>query len=304
MIDDLDLARLNARHPEEMQRLAHAVEEIGFLKLSNTALTGDRVRRVLAAYRDFFTLPEEDKRGVDMARTGSNRGWGAPQTEQVDPDANPDFKEVFDCGYELPDGNPYATRGLSVYAPNLWPGHPAGFRAEVQGYYTEACAVAMQVLRAIAAATGRDEHYFDTAFETPMALLRGNYYPARPDWAGDKDFGIAAHTDYGCLTLLATDGVGGLEAQMPDGTWVGVRADPGTFVINFGEMLEFWTDGQIKATPHRVRGGPEERISIPMFFNPGYDTNVAPPGSAQAISAGMHLTRRYSETYLHLNAAG
>ena len=86
---------------------------------------------------------------------------------------------------------------------------------------------------------------------------------------------------------------------MRDGTWRPVQADPGTFIINFGEMLEMWTDGQIRATPHRVVGGAHERISIPLFFNPVYDTNVTPPGAAP-LSAGEHLSRRYQETYTHL----
>ena len=116
----------------------------------------------------------------------------------------------------------------------------------------------------------------------------------------EKDFGIAPHTDYGCLTLLAMDGSPGLEVAMPDGRWQAVAAEPGRFVINFGEMLEFWTEGQAKATRHRVIGGTQERISVPLFFNPAYDTNVAPPGSGRVISAGEHLSRRFNETYLHL----
>lgn len=300
MIDNLDLNKLDLRDPVELNRLATAVSEVGFLTIENTGLDAERIGQVVDAYRNFFRMPETFKRSVDMARTGANRGWGAPQSEQVDPNANPDYKEVFDCGYEVPPNNRYAGSGLSVYAPNLWPYSLPEFRDTIQSYYADACGVAMRVLRAIAVSLGRDAASFDTAFDTPMALLRGNFYPERPDWAGEKDFGIAAHTDYGCLTLLATDGNSGLEVQMPNGKWEGVNAAPGTFVINFGEMLEFWTAGQVKATLHRVRGGQEERISVPLFFNPSYDTNVAPPGSERSISAGEHLTRRFNETYVHL----
>ncbi|MDA7967227.1 2-oxoglutarate and iron-dependent oxygenase domain-containing protein [Ruegeria sp.] len=303
MIDNLDLEKLDQRDRFELDRLKTAVGEIGFLTVSNTGLDAQRIHQVITAYRDFFHLPETVKQTVNMATTGSNRGWGAPQSEQVDPQANPDFKEVFDCGYELPAGDPYAGRDLSVYAPNLWPEGEEAFREAIQSYYTDACGVAMRVLRAIAAALGRDANSFDADFGTPMALLRGNFYPQRPDWAGAQDFGIAAHTDYGCLTLLATDGAPGLEVRMPDGQWQAVAAQPGTFIINFGEMLEFWSAGQIKATQHRVMGGAQERISIPMFFNPSFDTNVAPPGSTQMIRAGEHLTRRFNETYVHLQGA-
>ena len=102
------------------------------------------------------------------------------------------------------------------------------------------------------------------------------------------------------MTFLATDGVNGLEVQSPNGDWVNVQAEKGEFIINFGEMLQMWTDGVVRATPHRVRGSDQERISVPLFFNPNYDTNVAPLGSTDHIKAGDHLKKRFEETYLHL----
>jgi isopenicillin N synthase-like dioxygenase len=102
------------------------------------------------------------------------------------------------------------------------------------------------------------------------------------------------------LTLLATDGVEGLEAQTRAGEWIKVKAAPGAFVINFGEMLEMWTQGAVRATPHRVVVTSQERISVPMFFNPRHDTNVAPVGADDVILAGDHLKKRFEETYLHL----
>jgi len=293
------MSRLLAGDPEEIEALRRGAQDIGFLVIYNTALSGDDVRSVISAYRAFFRLPVADKQVVDMSRTGSNRGWGAPQSERVDPAANPDYKEVFDCGFELPANDPLSE--LSVYAPNLWPDLP-GFRQMVQGYYKAATGVAMDMLRCIAGAIGENPSYFDDKFDRPMALLRGNYYPERPDWAGDKDFGIAAHTDYGCLTLLASDGVPGLEVQGRDGNWAAVNAEPGEFVINFGEMLEMWTEGRVKATLHRVKGSKHERISVPLFFNPNHDANVAPDG-ATVIRAGEHLSKRFNETYLHLAKA-
>ncbi|MEM6307647.1 MAG: 2OG-Fe(II) oxygenase family protein, partial [Pseudomonadota bacterium] len=170
----------------------------------------------------------------------------------------------------------------------------------VKTYYGQALSVAMGVLRGVATAIGQPSDYFDDKFTRPMALLRGNYYPKRPDWAGAKDFGIATHTDYGCLTLLATDGVPGLEVRKRGGGWISVTEGPGTFVINFGEMLDMWTSGRVVATPHRVVGTAQERLSIPMFFNPNHDANVAPIGSGDTILAGDHLQQRFHETYIHL----
>jgi isopenicillin N synthase-like dioxygenase len=298
MIPRIDLAALSAGEARALADMAEAARVIGFASVHNTAISAARAHEVIETYRAFFHLPEAQKTAYDMAKTGSNRGWGAAASEQVDPDANPDFKQVFDCGLTLPEGDPLLANPF--YAPNRWPGQPPQFRAVVSSYYDQACAVAMEVLRGVAASIGRPRDSFDAAFDKPMALLRGNYYPTRPADAGEKDFGIATHTDYGCLTLLATDGSPGLEVRKRGGGWIPVAAPPGEFVINFGEMMEFWSGGEIRATPHRVKGGSAERISVPMFFNPTHDTNVAPPGSDQVILAGDHLSKRYNETYVHL----
>lgn len=297
LIPAIDAAALFAGDPLEIARVRRGAMDVGFLTITNTPISAVHVRRVLAAYRGFFARPAAEKSLVDMALTGSNRGWGGPRSEQVDPAANPDYKEVFDIGFEVP-GSP-----LAVHAPNLWPAEPAGFRALLESYFTEARALSIRLLAAIAGAIGEDPAWFANRFEQPMALLRGNYYPARPDWAGDRDFGIAPHTDYGCLTLLATDGTPGLDVQDRDGNWQPVKAPPGVFVINFGEMLEMWSNGRIKATLHRVRGSTHERLSVPLFFNPDPDTNVAPLGSGRVIRAVDHLQRRYDETYVHLQNA-
>ncbi len=299
MIEKLDFAALVAGDVEARAVLKRGVLETGFLRIVNTPIEARDVDTVTEAYRAFFKLPMDEKRLVDMALTGSNRGWGAAGSEQVDPDANPDYKEVFDCGYQLPKGDPLRASGLLVYGANQWPENPETFRRDVSAYYDKATDLCRALLRQIAQATGRDTAYFDDKFSRPMALLRGNFYPARPDWATDKDFGIAAHTDYGCLTLLTGDGTPGLEVQGADAAWHAVDVQPGEFVINFGEMLQMWSGDKVRATLHRVVGSAAERISVPMFFNPNYDTNVAAEGG-EPISAGDYLTKRYDETYLHL----
>ncbi len=300
MIPKIDAQKLIARDAATMDLLHDGIAHYGFLIIHNTDITQDEMARVIAQYRAFFQLDPSEKSRVDMAKTGSNRGWGAPLSEQVDPNANPDYKEVFDCGFDIDPTDPMAS--LSVYAPNKWPERPEGFASVIGDYYDHAMNVAIEILRAIADVLGLDTAFFDDKFSKPMALLRGNYYPTRPDWAGEKDFGIAEHTDYGCVTLLGTDGVPGLEAQTISGDWISVNANPGEFIINFGEMLQIWTEGRVRATPHRVRGSNEERISVPLFFNPNYDTNVAPMGADHVVLAGDHLTKRFNETYVHLKA--
>ncbi len=302
MIPRIDAAALSdSAHPgqaEALQAVRLAAEDVGFMTVHNTPIPRGTVEGVIAAYSAFFHLPAAKKAEIDMARTGSNRGWGGPGSEQVDPTANPDYKQVFDCGFELDPGDPFA--GLRYYAPNQWPEVPAGFADIVRDYYRRACDFALVLLGGVARAIDQPGDYFDDKFDRPMALLRGNFYPERPADAGERDFGIATHTDYGCLTLLATDGSPGLEVRRRGGGWIPLAAPPGEFIINFGEMLEMWTGGRVVATPHRVQGTAAERISVPLFFNPNHDTNVAPIGSGKVILAGDHLSKRFDETYVHL----
>ena len=290
----IDAAALLAGDVDVIEAVRVAAREIGFLTLHNTPIPTEDIAEVFGTYAAFFKLPAEQKETVNMANTGSNRGWGAAGAEQVDPDANPDYKQVFDCGFEIEGSD------LATYAPNLWPTKPDEFQVIIENYYARALAFAADLLAAIAGAIGEDADYFRAQFDQPMALLRGNYYPERPAWAGAKDFGIATHTDYGCLTLLAMDGTPGLEVRKRGGGWIPVSAPVGEFVINFGEMLEMWTQKRVVATPHRVVGGTQERLSIPLFYNPNADTNVAPAGSSDAIRAVDHLQKRFDETYLHL----
>lgn len=287
----------HAGHQTALNDVRVAAESIGFMTLAHTAVTREDVQDVLDMYRSFFLLPAHRKADYDMAATASNRGWGAPGAEQVDPTANPDFKEVFDCGPELPAGDPLGSE--NYYAPNQWPEEPAAFRAVVTRYYQQASSTSLALLSAIAKALGEPPDYFTDKFDKPMALLRGNYYPPRPPQATGRDFGIAPHTDYGCLTFLATDGSPGLEVRTRDEQWIPLSASPGTFIINFGEMLQMWTDGRVVATPHRVVGGQQERLSVPFFFNPRSDVNVAPLDSGRTILAGDHLAKRYDQTYVH-----
>ena len=294
MIPRIDAEQLLAGAADAIETVRTGAREVGFLTLYNTPIPLVDIEEVFAAYGAFFGLPASEKEAVNMARTGSNRGWGAPGSEQVDPDANPDYKQVFDCGFEVKGSD------LPSYAPNLWPDEPVDFQVIVENYYARALAFSSDLLAAIAGAIGEEPEYFRARFDQPMALLRGNYYPERPEWAGDKDFGIATHTDYGCLTLLAMDGTPGLEVRKRGGGWIPVNAPMGEFVINFGEMLEMWTEGRVVATPHRVVGGRDERLSIPLFYNPSADANVAPVGSGQIIRAVDHLQRRFDETYVHL----
>ena len=125
MIPKIDLQALVANDAGANRDLLVGIQEYGFLIVHNTSLSAADVLQVTDMFRQFFHLSEAEKAHISMAKTGSNRGWGASGSEQVDPNANPDYKEVFDSGYVPSPMHPYATH--SVYAPNQWPEQPADF---------------------------------------------------------------------------------------------------------------------------------------------------------------------------------
>jgi isopenicillin N synthase-like dioxygenase len=133
--------------------------------------------------------------------------------------------------------------------------------------------------------------------------LRFLHYPAVPPAPdGGRTVATLPHTDYGALTLLATDGVPGLEVKPTGGGWTPVEAPAGSLVVNLGDMLARWTNDVYRSTVHRVVAPPSgDRLSIPFFVNPDPATIVecipacvtpARPCAYRPIAAGEFLTMR------------
>jgi isopenicillin N synthase-like dioxygenase len=100
------------------------------------------------------------------------------------------------------------------------------------------------------------------------------YYPPQTT-VGERQYGIAPHTDNALMTFLAQQGVRGLAVQMPSGHWREVDIVPGTLVVNTGNLLVRWTNDEYLSTKHRVINNyGVERYSIPVFFGPSADAVI------------------------------
>jgi isopenicillin N synthase-like dioxygenase len=278
----------------ELEKLKRAVTNYGFLIIKNYPIKIQIINNVFAVYRDFFKQDLDKKNNVNMSKTSSNRGWGGIKAEQVNAEFNPDNKEIFDCGPDIQINHKF--QHLPYYSKNIWPSEIPLFETKIMEFYKSCSEISISILKQIEISLNYSSNYFADKFELPMALLRCNYYPKRSKLMSNRDFGIAPHTDYGCLTLLFTDGTPGLEVELPNKKWEKVTANKDEIIVNFGDMLEIWSKKQIKATPHRVIGGNKERFSIPFFFNPQYDTIIS---EDKNILAGEYLSQRYDSTYTH-----
>lgn len=258
------------------RRLGTACEEYGFFQVVGHGVGAERLDELRDAAREFFALPAPEKNRIAMARGGAAwRGWfdvGGELTAGA-----PDGKEGLYFGVDLPPTDARVLAGLPLHGPNLFPEHPARLRPLVQRWMRDVTAVGQAVLGGLALALGLPRHWFDRWCADPTVLFRIFHYPPPADgFAGS--WGVAEHTDYGLLTLLAQDRTGGLEVRT-DGRWVEVPPVEGGFVCNLGDMLERVTGGRYRSTAHRVALPTTDRYSFPLFLDPAWEAEVHPlPG--------------------------
>jgi isopenicillin N synthase-like dioxygenase len=166
-----------------------------------------------------------------------------------------------------------------------------GWRESVAHYYLGMVYASQTLMRSIARGLGLEEQFFDPAFERGLSTLRLLRYPVRTDAAqvaaADPSVWVthrgarycvtgAPHVDSGFLTLLAQQGVPGLQARHRNGQWMDVEPMQAALAVNFGKVLERWSGGRIKATEHRVIGTGQERMSIAFFYEARADAEIRP----------------------------
>lgn len=272
----LDLALLDqgeAGAARFRNALLTATHEVGFFYLVGHGIPAKMTSRAFAEARRFFALPMQDKQQVEMLRSPHFRGYtrtGGERTQGL-----VDWREQIDLGAErAPSQDQDAPAYMRLEGPNLWPEAQPGLKMIFTDWEKRCTAVAWQLIRSWALALGCPPDVFDSAFgDRPSTLIKLVRYPGREQ----RGQGVGAHKDPGFLTLLMIEpGKEGLQVQTGDG-WVDAPALDGAFVVNIGELMEFATDGFLKATLHRVVSPPpgETRLSIPFFFNPALDSTVA-----------------------------
>ena len=250
--------------------------------------------------RAFFALPEAEKAEIAMARGGRAwRGW-FPEGGELTA-GRPDHKEGLYLGAELGPDDPRVRAGLPLHGPNLFPAGIPGLRPAVLAWTTALTELGHALARGVSLALGLGPDWLDRHLTAdPTILFRIFRYPPRP--AGDDGWGVAEHTDYGLLTILAHDGTPGLQVRGAGG-WIDVPAVPDTFVVNLGDMLDRMTGGRYRSTPHRVRHGAGpgggDRLSFPFFFDPGWDVEVRPVPGEVLGPPPEHRPERWDGASVH-----
>ncbi len=232
--------------------------------------------RLESASREFFARPSREKASIAMAHAGTAwRGWFPPGGELTS--GVPDGKEGIYFGREDRPDHGRVRAGTPLHGANLFPAH-SDLGPVVLEVLDVLTALGHRLCSLIADGLGLDPEWFrDTVTADPTILFRIFHYPAAGEIAGAQ-WGVQEHTDYGLLTILRQDDVGGLEVRSRQG-WTAAPPVPDSFVCNIGDMLERMTGGAYRSTPHRVRSPPRSRLSFPFFFDPSWDAEISPvPG--------------------------
>lgn len=274
------------------RQILHAASGIGFMTVKGfpgaELLTGGRRAELLR----IFQLPDAEKAKLlrwnfDPTRENYYRGWFPLQPTAVS------YKEGIDMGPDVAHADaPHAADDpLLERTPLPDDAHVPGWRDAVARYYRAMETVGAALMASVARSLGLDDAIFDDHFRGGISTLRLIRYPLReegpgidlsgPEYSvmhkGERRLIIGReHADSGFVTLLAQDGVEGLQARNHAGDWIDVPPSDGTLAVNFGQLLERWTGGVVQATRHRVVAPKTARYSIPFFYEPRVDAEIAP----------------------------
>lgn len=294
----LDARRMSEDPAGFARDLGRAARGSGFFLLAHHDVPQNLIDGVLAQGDAFFALPHDAK--ARIAIDPGNRGWAWEGSEKLDPDSGQvDRKEAFNMGLDLAADDPRILAGEPFRGVNRWPDLP-GFAETLRAYFDAVHGLGQRVMQAVARDLDLPPDHFESAFDAPMATLRLLSYPAG---SPEDGIGAGAHTDYGALTFLLTDGVPGLQVR-PRGQsdWIDVPDVAGAYVINIGDCLMRWSNDTYVSTPHRVLPPPRPRRSIAFFLDPNPEAMVSClPGLGEAkyppISGADYLRSRLEATY-------
>ncbi|KAJ7812651.1 thymine dioxygenase [Mycena olivaceomarginata] len=272
-------------------KMVSSFKEIGFVYLMNHGIPTEKSAEMFEWSKRFFAQPMEVKKLAPHPPSGAHhRGYSSPGQEKVvqhvyHPDAiaeqraqAPDVKESFECGRERTSCS-LISGCLTAFLP--------GFKEACLNFFWD---------------------YFLQYHTNPENQLRLLHYPSVPAEAleTEKIARIGQHSDFGSITLLLQDDVGGLEVEDPNvaGSFC-PRPIPGALVVNAG------SNDTIRSTIHRVRAPPQnrsvdgmtpERYSIPYDFSTVVDCipgtwSAERPKKYEPISAQEYIMKRMAATY-------
>ncbi|MAI58548.1 MAG: 2OG-Fe(II) oxygenase [Rhodobacteraceae bacterium] len=273
----IDIAKLTKEQSEVDLQLAifEAYHDFGFAYIVNHGIDPVLVDTVFDASKRFHKLPKAEK--MKVALDHKHRGYIAINTST---DVNSKLARVKkpnqSASFMMMREDTVEDPNVYLSGPNQWP-ELENFREALEAYSEAMEGLGRRLLELSICSAGATDLSVLSAFDRATIWLRLLYYPPVSKETSSDVYGSAPHTDFGCLTLLAQDNVGGLQVQSPTGQWLDAPKIENSFIVNVGDMLHRMTNGKLRSTPHRVinRSG-KERYSCPFFYDPHVSLDVAP----------------------------
>lgn len=262
--------------------------ETGFFCIQADTQLQTVIDTTLARMQAFFEIDDNDPRKLAVCQDDSRRGWCPRFSEPAYQPGTISSLEAFDIG--LDDIGHTGESGC-------WP-DVDGFRAAASQCWSALNRSGDRVLELLAQAAGIDTGFFRSRCDSrALNSMRLLHYAADNPLPDKRNVGIAAHTDFECITLLYQDSPG-LEIRTVDGRWQEAEAGDGRLIVMLDDMIERWTNGRFKATGHRVRETDATRFSIVLFVAANDNQTIAPleafispsnPSHYPPVSQAQHL---------------
>lgn len=280
---------------ESARAMREALSTTGFLYVRGHGVPVDLIAEAFAVSAAYFAQPRDFKTRFAYTDATANFGFQGLEIESLDPAALPDLKESFTMC------NPQAMRDAS-----RWP--DPEFRRVALRLFVECHALGCRLLEHLGRSLELEPGFFCQRHRGEGVTLRFLHYPANLPRRTGAQLGAGEHTDYGSITLLLQDDVGGLEVQDVQGRWVAAPQVEDAILVNAGDLLERWTNGCVRSTRHRVLPvtGSRDRHSLVLFVDPDPDVEIAcipscvtadRPARHPPITAREHILQKLTATH-------
>jgi isopenicillin N synthase-like dioxygenase len=306
----IDIGALRAGHSgaerDVASQMLTAAQGLGFFYVAGHGVSRAILDEAQAQALAFFQQPLEKKLEVEV--NAAHHGFLRVGEATMHGARLPDLKESFIWGLELDPGDAAAAADNPFLGDNSWPPERPGLRRALTAFFGAVNAVGVDLLRAFAVSMDLEPDAFVRDFRRPISRGSAIYYPPQPEPQDPARFGVSAHTDFGCLTLLYQDSVGGLEVLDRQGNWVDAVPIDRTFVVNVGDLLARWTNDRFVSTSHRVRNrSGRERLSLGVFVDPDFETTIDPAVVCRGgdtpkyspVRCGDYILERYAGAFAY-----
>tara|TARA_R110001599_G_scaffold353625_1_gene594370 strand:+ start:661 stop:1611 length:951 start_codon:yes stop_codon:yes gene_type:complete len=294
-----------AKRRANAAELGRACREVGFFYVTDHGVPQGVCEGAFDLARQLFELPVDDKATLSIKRSPHNRGYVAMADEKLNPESGADMKEAFNIGTDFPADHPDVVAGKPFRGVNFWP-PIEGWREQALDYFDHCLELGRTIHRGFSLDLGLGEDFFAQHLTLPIATLRMLHYPPTAGSTDREDGAAGTHSDYGNVTILATDEVAGLEVLSRQGGWIQAPHVPGAFVCNIGDCLMRWSNDVYVSTSHRVRPPAKERYAIAFFLEVNPESVVDPrdvvPDQApkyEPVTCAEYLASRLNATYDH-----